>query len=295
MRIHELVRAAVPVLFVAALWRCGKSSTGPSQVTSTVPISTTSTTTVPTPTPAAATCTKLGLGDPAARCNTASSAFQGTVDAAINKVLAQHGEIFQNGAGGILTTNFGKFTVELIKNLDDAGVCGGFDGEEIQVANSTNFSEQFKVVTSQGYVRIGSSYKSTCNPAAFPTPAPGLIPPPAGCHLASSSAIACGPWAQSYIGPLNDAIDLVVSQHPEVFDTNDRIGDNGYYVRDLKKYFDLVAAALIDKGYCAHFDGEEMTVKVTDEFTDHYDILTGDNHIRRGSGQYRTSCYPAAF
>jgi hypothetical protein len=217
------------------------------------------------------------------------------VDAAIGKVQAQHPDVFEVGGSGLRTVNFGKFTTALIDNLNNAGLCGGFDGEEVQVANVTDFSEQYKIITSQGYVRIGSSYKSTCNPAAFPTPAPGKIPPPAGCSLPSSNLVACGPSAPSYIGDINEVIDQVVRDHPEVFNTNDVLGQNGYAIRDVPRYHALVASTLTQRGLCGWFDGEEMTVKRTNEYTDHYDIVTGDDHIRRGNGQYRTSCYPAAF
>ena len=52
---------------------------------------------------------------------------------------------------------------------------------------------------------------------------------------------------------------------------------------------------LSSKGYCAFFDGEEIQLKRTNDFTEHYDVNYSDKYIRTGSGIYRGSCYPAAF
>ena len=54
-------------------------------------------------------------------------------------------------------------------------------------------------------------------------------------------------------------------------------------------------AALAGRGYCAVFDGEEIRVKRTNEFSEHFDINYADQYVRRGPGSYRSSCYPAAF
>jgi hypothetical protein len=43
------------------------------------------------------------------------------------------------------------------------------------------------------------------------------------------------------------------------------------------------------------FDGEEIEVKRTNEFSEHYDVNYADEYIRTGPGIYRGACYPAAF
>ena len=53
--------------------------------------------------------------------------------------------------------------------------------------------------------------------------------------------------------------------------------------------------ALATKGYCGRFDGEEIQIKRSNELSEHYDINYADRYIRRGTGIFRTSCYPAAF
>ena len=52
---------------------------------------------------------------------------------------------------------------------------------------------------------------------------------------------------------------------------------------------------LAGKGYCGKFDGEEIQIKHSNDFTEHYDINYADKYIRRGFGIFRGSCYPAAF
>jgi len=52
---------------------------------------------------------------------------------------------------------------------------------------------------------------------------------------------------------------------------------------------------LVAKGYCALFDGEEIAVKRTNEFSEQYDVNHSDRYLRTGPGSYRGSCYPAAF
>ena len=36
-------------------------------------------------------------------------------------------------------------------------------------------------------------------------------------------------------------------------------------------------------------------MKNTNAWNDQYDIISGDGYIRRGTGSYRSTCYPAWF
>ncbi len=292
MKAAAYLRPAVPAVLGIVLLTCGGSSpTGNTPPPTSTTLSPT-TTTMPV---AQTLCQRLGeVPSSSTNCSRrAAGPFQSQVDAAINKTIAEHPEIFD----GNRIKNPGKYAVEVVKNVNDAGLCADYDGEELQVKSNNDSNDQFDISSASGFVRMGdSAYRSTCTPAAFPTPGPGPIPPPAGCSLPSSREVACGPSSQSFQGDLNAAIDQVVKEHPEVFDTNEAKGTaDGYAVRDPNAYVTFVAAALTQRGYCGRWDGEEMVVKRTNEFTDHYDILTGDNFIRRGNGQYRVSCYPAAF
>jgi hypothetical protein len=76
----------------------------------------------------------------------------------------------------------------VIENLKAAGLCADYDydlGENIQVKDSNDRSEEVAIFISTGFVRRGrSSYIQTCTPAAFPIP-PGPNTPPrgSGCGL----------------------------------------------------------------------------------------------------------------
>jgi hypothetical protein len=66
-------------------------------------------------------------------------------------------------------------------------------------------------------------------------------------------------------------------------------------VRDPTAYQNGVVSILVGKGYCAIFDGEEITAKRTNEFTERYrHQLLGSLHPPR-ERIYRGACYPAAF
>lgn len=299
MRFASRLRPWVPVVLGGFLLTCGGGGS-PTAPRTPGPSATPPPVTQPSPPPVQTLCQKLGYVPSAdTRCSReAAGAFQTQVDGAIDRLIQQHPELFENASGGIRIRSIGAYYVGVIENLDDTGLCAGFDGEEVQVKESNDFNEQFDISSSSGYVRRGdSAYRSTCRPAAFPTPEPPPIPPPAGCSLPSSREIACGPQSPSFLGDVESAIDQVIKEHPEYFDLNQvkKGTSNWYKVVQINPYVDAVAAAMGPRGYCGRFDGEELVVKRTNTFSDHYDILTGDGFIRRGQGMYRVTCYPAAF
>ena len=272
----------------------GKSPTGS---TPPPPSPTASPNPTPTPPPVQTLCKRLGyVPTPDTKCGVQAALFNGAVEDAIAKVMREHANYFQNDAKGVLIRNFGAYYVEVIENLDGAGYCAGYDGEELGVKESNDFNEQYKISSAGGFVRH-DSYQATCRPAAFPTPEPPPISPPPGCNLRPSHEIACGAATPSYLGDVKAAIDQVVKEHPELFDLQDIAArtTDGYKVRNAQQYHAAVVENLLKRGYCARFDGEEVVIKTSNEFSDHYDILTGDNYIRRGEGEFQVSCYPAAF
>ena len=48
-------------------------------------------------------------------------------------------------------------------------------------------------------------------------------------------------------------------------------------------------------GYCAFYDGEELAIKNTNDFSEQYDISTSQGYVRQGDGSYRATCWPAWF
>lgn len=279
---------------------CGGSS--PSAPNAPSPSPTTTPAAVVTPRPVRTSCDSLGYASGVGnRCPTETPTFLVEVDRAIDKLAAEHPEIFdlgnQAGAGGYRVKSPGAYYVGVLKNLDQAGLCAGFDGEELQVTNTKDYNDQYHILTSGGFARRGlSSYRVTCYPAAFPTPPPPFAPSN-GCALPPSHEIACGREESSrFPGHVDQAIDDVAQAHPEYFDFKDhQQGTDWFKVVNTDGYIDGMVAAMKKKGYCARWDGEELVVKNSNELSEHYDILTGLNYIRRGGGSYRTSCYPAAF
>jgi hypothetical protein len=99
----------------------------------------------------------------------------------------------------------------------------------------------------------------------------------------------------SFMDQLDQAIDKVVRERPELFDLNDTAGPGAYMVKDYDHFYEAVIRNLQAQGLCAGFDLKEVQIKRDNEFNDQYDIILGTGHIRRGQGSYRSTCLPAAF
>ncbi len=254
---------------------------------------------VPTPPPVAAptpeppvssSCTKLPPGSATYTCRDERPSFLDEVSDAIDTLMAEHPEYFQDD----YVTNIGGYYVGLIRILDRKGLCAGFDGEELAVKSTNDFSDQYKLLTSWNQIR--RFYIGTCYPAVFPLARNTPPPSPSGCTLPPSSDIACGRPEPQFLGEIDDAIEQVISQRPELFDAGQRApGRDWPLVKDMPAYHLAVIDELVKKGYCGKFDGEEIQVKRSNEFTEHYDINYADKYIRRGPGIFRIACYPAAF
>jgi hypothetical protein len=262
-------------------------------------------TTPPTPlaTPDALFSCPLGDGSTAYGCQRTSPAFLPQVDQAIDKLVAEHPEIFdltdQAGEGGFRVVSPGQYYVGVMRNLQEMGFCANFDGEEMQVKNSNDFNDQYHIMISSGYIRRGaSSYRTTCYPASFPIGGSNLPTQRADCSLPPSREIACGRETESqrYLADVDASISALAQKHPDLFDFNDmQSGTDWFKVVNVQGYIDGMIAEMIAKGYCAMWDGEELVAKKANDHTEHFDILTGDDHVRRGEGSYRVTCYPAAF
>jgi len=298
LRPRSLVSASAVILAATTLLVCGKSS--PSTSTAATPPPTT---VAPATQPSAppTTCSRLGYVSPSNNCVSDAPSFQPQLEKAMDQLLAQHPEIFNfaeaSGGGQYRVRSSGRYYVGLIQNLEAQGVCAGFDGEELQVKTSNSFNDQFQVLTSAFFMRRGkASYRSTCTPAVFPTPPPPF-PPNNGCPLPGSLEITCDREDQEqYHADIDRAIDKVAKEHPEIFDFNAfQPGTDWWGLVDHDKYFDYMVQAMISFGYCSRWDGVELVVKKTNDFSEHYAIWSSIGFIRRGPGSYRSSCFPAAF
>jgi hypothetical protein len=121
-------------------------------------------------------------------------------------------------------------------------------------------------------------------------------PVPEGCSLPQSTFVACGRPESRFYGHVEAAIDQMMEEHPELFDYTDiNPGTNWPRLTDTAAYQEGLMEILNEKGYCTLFDGEEIQMKRTNEFSEHYDVNVRDEYVRRGHGIYRGACYPSAF
>jgi len=295
-------RAAAAVAMSALMISagCGGKAKSPAAGTSPTPPPTAIATPTPVPTPnlpGTSSCSRLppGLASGNA-CGTDGPYFQSQVEEAVADVRHRQPEIFEETSGGTVILSPGRFYVGVIDYLDKKGICAGFDSEELQVATSGEFNDQYALRTSRGYLRFGTSiYRATCRPAAIPTPHPPF-PPANGCALASSLELTCTREESAYYADVERSIDDVMRQHPEVFDFSvHATGADWPGVRDFDKYHAYIVQSMIAKGYCSRFDGEEIVVKKENRFSEHFDVFLGEGFVRRGGGIYRSTCWPAAF
>jgi hypothetical protein len=134
------------------------------------------------------------------------------------------------------------------------------------------------------------------NPTPTPTPA---APAPTGgsCGLPPSNHpdAPCTMQSSSFLGQVDKAITQVTQQQPNIFDTNNKVCENCYYVKNQGKFTSAVIANLNAMGLCAYYDGEELAVKNSNAFNEQFDILTSAGYARRGAGSYRSTCQPSWF
>lgn len=134
------------------------------------------------------------------------------------------------------------------------------------------------------------------NPAPTPTPAP---PPPSGssCNLPASNPASprCTDESPLLYGAVDTALTRTTQGRPDLFDLNDKVCENCYRVKNVSGYVAEVQRQLAAQGICSYYDGEELAVKKTNDYSEQYDILLASGHMRRGPGSNRGICRPAWF
>jgi hypothetical protein len=286
-----VVAASLGVGFCGGGGGAGNPPTQPSVPTTTpTPVATAT----PEP-PISASCAKLPAGKAEPDCRSDSPDFQEQVDAAIRTLQAEQPRLFN----GTTVTSVGAYYVGLIKILDRQGLCADTEGEELGVARTSSYNEQYDVLTARGEVRFGpSSYRVTCSPSAVPIPRGALPPTASGCSLPASRELACGREGDGqYYADVEAAVTQILQQKPQLFDfTQNAPGTDLPLVKDLAAYHDGLVEILKAKGYCARTDGEEIGLKKgSNASSEQYDVNLQDKYVRRGPGIYRVTCYPAAF
>jgi hypothetical protein len=149
---------------------------------------------------------------------------------------------------------------------------------------------------------------STVTPVS-PTPAPDPIPTPTGgsegvsastCPIGKGDPDAdCAKRAPELLAAMEAAIDRLVRERPELFNTQEEAGENTgqYRVLARDEYIDGVIADLRAAGLCAErtLDRERVVVKSTNASSEEWAVLSSSGFIRRGSYSYLQTCEPAAF
>jgi len=302
--------AKVAALFAAVILSTGLVSCGGggSPANPSTPPATTPPVATPTPAPnppLSATCVRLGFSRATGqeKCPKEGPTFLDELDEAIDQLVRDQPQIFDlnstKSAGGYKVLSEGAYFVGVIQNLDKMGLCSGLYSEELAIANTHGYSDNFDIIDSDHFIRRGSnSYRSTCYPASFTTPMPPAANTP-GCNLPASLSIACSREDRVvFRQAVEDALDQIAREQPEVFDfteTQPGGGPGWYRVRNPGAYTQGVVRILLAKGYCARWDGEEINIKTENISSENYDILTAQGFVRRGDGAYRVTCYPAYF
>jgi len=129
-------------------------------------------------------------------------------------------------------------------------------------------------------------------PTAPPPPSPSL-PGQASCTRIGLGNVNadCPRSGANYQVQVEQAIDIVLQQHPEIFEAHPL----GKRVVSPGRLFVGVIEALDHMGLCADFDGEEIQVKADNTLNDQYHLVTSNFILRRGESMYRATCFPAVF
>jgi hypothetical protein len=126
----------------------------------------------------------LGTGDVTASCSKASPQLTKALEAAIDRLVREHPELFNTkeeasaNSGQYRVLDAERYLDGLVANLRAAGLCAErtIDRERVVVKSSNAFSEEWDVLSSQGFIRRTSyAYQQSCEPASFPVPPADLI------------------------------------------------------------------------------------------------------------------------
>jgi hypothetical protein len=134
-----------------------------------------------------ASACQLGEGNPYAPCEKRLSELWEYVEAAMNTLVQERPELFNldveagDGTRQYRVDDKEGYLEGLVATLGNMGLCAGrahYDSEIVQVKLNNDFSEDFDVYTSDGFMWRGAgTYRKTCSPASFPIPRPADAPP----------------------------------------------------------------------------------------------------------------------
>jgi hypothetical protein len=162
-----------------ALTMAACSGSAPSQLPPTPPTATPTAIPPAPPSPPAKTvsCPK---GDVDAVCFRPAETYFQEVDAAIDQLIQQRPDIFNLqdsvGPGAYRVLKVDDYFAGVIRNLEQQGFCAARLGDDLQLKETNEYSEEYDILLSSSYIRRGlATHTRTCRPAVFPLEAADVI------------------------------------------------------------------------------------------------------------------------
>ncbi len=193
----------------------------------------------------------------------------------------------------------GGYIDHIVKTLDGQGICAVQEGDNLFVRGvGDDFNEYYDVLTSRG--DISARYTNTCRPpVTTPTPRTAVVRDPQ-CKLPASFETICSEEGSGLFGEIvHEAIEALVAEDraratPIIFDFSQRLGgtEDGWKVIDIVAYHQGVIDKLHAKGFCAWWDEEDIQVKNSNRFSEHYDIYKAEGYRIQ---LFTATCRDAAF
>ncbi len=148
----------------------------------------------------------------------------------------------------------------------------------------------------------GASSPTTPQPTPIATATPNPAPTPVqakSCPLGlGSGRYSCQGDVPGLLPQVEAAIDKLVQDRPQLFNTENPPSAGGYFIHDVDAFYDGVIENLVAQGLCAQRsveDKDHLVVKDDNSYDETYDIVTTQHNIRRGPKTYLMSCTPAHF
>ncbi len=305
MHVSRLLKAASGLALAVSFVACGsgdkngaKSPTTPSTPP---PTSINPTPAPPPPTPppvtgggTTASCSRLTLGTGTDRScrQEGGTVYQDALDRAIDSAPAEAVE-------GNDVVWIGGYFDHIVKSLDSQGICAVQEGDNLFVRGvGDDFNEYYDVLTSGG--GLSRRYTNTCRPpVATPVPPVAVVRDPQ-CRLPASIETICSEDGSGLFGEImHECIEALIAEDrarptPIIFDFDSRLGgtQDGWRIIDAEKYHQGVVDKLHAKGFCAWWDGEDIQVKNSNRFSEHYDIYKAEGYRIQ---LFTATCRDAAF
>jgi hypothetical protein len=107
----------------------------------------------------------------------------------------------------------------------------------------------------------------------------------------------CTKGTGEFLGQVETAIAQVVAERPELFNLTRFIGEGGYYVNSEEAVSAEIVKRLQAMGLCAYWDFTRRLVQVknSSSFSEDYEVIRENGHLRRGAALAGYVCTPASF